>query len=158
MGIPELNVEQLKGKTNGKVLTVESKDYDVARTPWISSADQYPKIIVIVESVSDIVEAVLFASVSGLKIAVKNTGHGVLLPADGSLLTDVSKMNMVKVDEAKQICWVEAGAKWQVILEQVQQAGRAPLMGSSTDIGATRYTIGGSMGWHNDSRSILTLQ
>lgn len=143
----ELSVEMLQSKVSGQVLTAGSEDYDTARTPWDLSVVQYPKVIVLAESVEDILQAVDFARDHTLQVAATNTGHGIALPADNNMLIDVSLMNEVKIDTEKQTAWIEAGAKWSHVLDKAQNVGLAPLMGSSTDTGAIGYTLGGGMGW-----------
>jgi FAD/FMN-containing dehydrogenase len=51
------------------------------------------------------------------------------------------------VNPDTQTAWVSAGAKWGRVLEQTQSVGLAPLLGSSPDVGAVGYTLGGGMGW-----------
>ena len=42
---------------------------------------------------------------------------------------------------------VGGGAKWAAVLNPAQEHGLAPLLGSTTDVGAVGYTLGGGMGW-----------
>jgi FAD/FMN-containing dehydrogenase len=56
-------------------------------------------------------------------------------------------MQGVTIDAVAQTARVEAGVKWGVVLEKAQAAGLAPLLGSSPDVGAVGYTLGGGMGW-----------
>src|SRR5574339_481020 len=58
-----------------------------------------------------------------------------------------SQMTDVIVNAAAQTAWISAGAKWGRVLEQTQAVGLAPLLGSSPDVGAVGYTLGGGMGW-----------
>jgi FAD/FMN-containing dehydrogenase len=145
--IEALNLEELKARIKGSVLTAGSEEFDEARTPWLLSVNQWPAVIVIAENVLDIVEAVRFAKENGLKVAVKNTGHGVGLPANEGMLIVVSSLKRVNVDPDKKTAHIEAGAKWIDVLEKAQMEGLAPLMGSSSDVGAIGYTMGGGMGW-----------
>jgi len=147
MKTEELKIEELKERILGSVLTAESAGYDGARTSWLLSVNQWPAVIVVAANVQDIVEAVRFADENGLKVAVKNTGHGVARPANDSMLIVVSSLNKVSVDPDKKAAHIEAGAKWIDVLEKAQLEGLAPLMGSSSDVGAIGYTMGGGMGW-----------
>ena len=141
----ELNLDKLKIK--GRVLTAQSEGYDEARATWDLSVSQRPRVIVEPLDVEDIVAAVNFAKENNLNISVKNTGHGVALPADEHLLIVVSSMTGVSIDAEQQTAKVEAGAQWADVLEKVADLGLAPLMGSSSDVGAIGYTLGGGMGW-----------
>lgn len=142
-----MNLSDLKSKIKGRVITAESKEYDAARMPWLVTVDQTPLVIVAVKSAQDIAEAVQFAGANGLKISVKNTGHGIALPANDSMLILVSEMKEVSIDKDKQTARVEAGALWNDVLVKAHKEGLAPLMGSSSYVGAVGYTLGGGMGW-----------
>lgn len=138
---------QLRPAIQGTVITPDDPQYDEARQAWNLSVDQHPAMIVIADSVEDVVGAVQYAVQAGLSLTVQGTGHGVVRPADDSLLLITSKMKTVRVDEAAQTAWVEAGVKWGEVLEKAQAVGLAPLLGSSPDVGVVGYTLGGGMGW-----------
>ncbi|MCC7446051.1 MAG: FAD-binding oxidoreductase [Anaerolineae bacterium] len=121
--------------------------YDAARRAWNLTVDQHPALIVVAGNTSDIVEAVRFARQNGLSVAIMSTGHGIVLPADNSLLIVTSRMTGVHVDAESQTAWVEAGVKWGMVLEKAQTFGLAPLLGSSPSVGVVGYTLGGGMGW-----------
>ena len=143
----ELNLNELKSRISGDVLTADSENYDTARSLWNLSVIQRPAVIVAAETASDILEAVRFAKGNDLKIAVTNTGHGAALPANDSMLIVVSSMNEVEIDADKKTARVAAGAKWEDVLQKSHALGLAPLMGSTSDTGAVGYTLGGGMGW-----------
>lgn len=138
---------QLQPAIQGTVITPDDPQYDEARQAWNLSVDQHPAMIVIAAGVEDVVGAVRFAAQVGLNITVQGTGHGVVRPANDSLLLVTSKMKTVRVDAAAQTAWVEAGVKWGEVLAKAQAVGLAPLLGSSPDVGVVGYTLGGGMGW-----------
>lgn len=138
---------ELQAHIQGNVLTPEDPQYNEARKAWNLTVDQHPAVIVVARSVHDVVEAVQFARSAGLDIAVQSTGHGVVRPADNSLLIITSQLTRIRVDAKTQTAWVEAGAKWGMVLEKTQAVGLAPLLGSSPDVGVVGYTLGGGMGW-----------
>jgi FAD/FMN-containing dehydrogenase len=140
-------LDLLKAHTQGKVIVVGDEGYEDARKAWNLTVDQHPAVIVAPNSVIDVVEAVLFAREEGLSVAVQSTGHGVVRPADDSLLLLTSNMDQVRVDADTRSAWVEAGVKWGKVLAEAQQHGLAPLLGSSPNVGAIGYTLGGGMGW-----------
>jgi FAD/FMN-containing dehydrogenase len=140
-------LKRLRFGVGGQVLTPEEEGYDRARMAWNLTVDQHPAVIVIPRSADDIVEAVRFADSQNLAVAVKATGHGTIREANDSLLIDTSRMVDVHVNAAAQTAWVSAGAKWGRVLEAAQAVGLAPLLGSTPDVGAVGYTLGGGMGW-----------
>jgi FAD/FMN-containing dehydrogenase len=138
---------QLQSHVQGLVIAPGDPRYDEMRAAWNLTVDQHPALIVVAESAADIAEAVRFARTADLKLAVQATGHGVIHPADDSLLIITSQFTKVYVNAESRTAWVSAGAKWAKVLAQTQAVGLAPLLGSSPDVGAIGYTLGGGMGW-----------
>ena len=138
---------QARLSSDSRVIVPDDENYDAARQGWNLAVDQYPAMIVVAHTAEDVSEALRFAQSQGLDIAVTATGHGVIRKADHSMLIDTSKMAGVSVNASAQTAWVGAGTKWGAVLEAAQAAGLAPLLGSSPDVGAIGYTLGGGMGW-----------
>lgn len=131
----------------GKVNFATDSSYETARLAWNRVIDQHPEMIVFPESAADVVEALTFASQRSLPIAVQCTGHGLKRAANGALLINTSRMQSLRIDPQTQTAWVGAGVKWGTVLAQAQQHGLAPLLGSSPDVGAVGYSLGGGLGW-----------
>lgn len=142
-----MDLKTLEAQVKGRLLTPESEGYDEARTPWHLSVQQRPKLIVAARDAEDIAAAVRFAGENGLKVGVMNTGHGIARPADDNLLIHVSEMRGVEIDTEKKTARVQAGAEWADVLSKSQDAGLAPLLGSSSNVGAVGFSLGGGMGW-----------
>jgi hypothetical protein len=143
-----VSLEKLQSRIQGAVFMPGEMGYDDARKAWNLTVDHRPAVIVIARSTADVVEAVRFSNEKDLGIAVQATGHGTSRAADNdSLLIVMAQMRNVVVDTKGQTAWVEGGAKWGVVLEKAQNSGLAPLLGSSPDVGAVGYTLGGGMGW-----------
>lgn len=140
-------LDQIRARVSGQVLTAQDDGYDTARQAWNLTVNQYPALIVVAATAKDIAEAVCFADEQNLDIAVKGGAHGTIREANGSMLIVTSQMTDVIVSAAAKTAWVSAGAKWGRVLEQTQAVGLAPLLGSSPDVGAVGYTLGGGMGW-----------
>jgi hypothetical protein len=145
--LTEAALSRLRSYVSGDVITPEEPVYAQARMAWNLLVDQHPAVIVLAESASDVAEAVRFANSEGLGGAVQSTGHGNVRPADDCLLILTSPMRDIQVDATAQTAWIQAGAKWGMVLEKTQALGLAPLLGSSPDVGAIGYTLGGGMGW-----------
>jgi hypothetical protein len=138
---------ELQGNVKGRVITPADPAYDEARRAWDLTVRQWPAAILVAKDAPDIAAAMRFAQQEGLTVAVQSTGHGVVRPADDSLLILTSEMVEIRVDAASQTAWVGAGAKWGMVLERTQPFGLAPLLGSSPDVGVVGYTLGGGLGW-----------
>ena len=138
---------QLQARIQGQVIAPGEARYDELRAAWNLTVDQHPALIVMAVSANDIAEAVRYARAADLKVAVQATGHGVIRPANGSLLILTANLTEVRVDAAARTAWVSAGTKWGKVLAATHAVGLAPLLGSSPDVGAIGYTLGGGMGW-----------
>lgn len=79
----QLRLDNLRSRVRGRVILPGDSDYDEARRAWNLTVEQRPEVIVVAENTTDIVEAVRYARMAGLGIAVMATGHGVARPADG---------------------------------------------------------------------------
>jgi FAD/FMN-containing dehydrogenase len=99
------------------------------------------------ETANDVAEAVRFARANDMHVVVQATGHGFTLPANDAMLINMSLMNYVKVNADAQTAWIEGGSKWWPVLEKAQAVGLMPLLGSTPDVGAVGYTLGGGVGW-----------
>jgi FAD/FMN-containing dehydrogenase len=140
-------VAGLRDRVAGAVLTERDPGYAESCAAWNVLFQHHPAVLVVAETSSDIAAAVRFARAGGFRVAVQATGHGVARPADGAVLIVTSKMTDVTIDPARRTAKVAAGAKWGAVLAPAQAHGLAPLLGSTTDVGAIGYTLGGGMGW-----------
>lgn len=137
----------LRSKMAGNIITPQDPQYDQARLAWNRVVDQYPAVIVQPVDTTDVVTAVTFAQQNGLGIAVQATGHGNVRPANDAMLILTSAMQAVRINSEAQTAWVSAGAKWAPVLKKAQAVGLAPLLGSTPNVGAVGYTLGGGFGW-----------
>lgn len=63
------------------------------------------------------------------------------------MLIVTSAMKAVHVDVSARTACVEAGVRFQELLDQSVKYGLAPLMGTSPHVGVIGYTLGGGIGW-----------
>lgn len=104
-----------------------------------------PAAVVAAESAEDVAAAVRHAAGHGLSVAVQATGHG-LTAGTGGLLISTRRMTGVEIDAAARTARVEAGARWEAVIEAAGEHGLAPLSGSSPDVGVVGYTLAGGFG------------
>jgi FAD/FMN-containing dehydrogenase len=105
-----------------------------------------PALAVGATCAADVAAAVSFAVAHGLPVAVQATGHGAVGNAAGSLMITTRRMQGVQVDPARRTARVEAGVKWERVLELAAQHGLTGLCGSTSDVGVVGYTLGGGVG------------
>jgi len=140
-------VSKLKSTIKGSVYVPGEPGYEEGRRVWNLTVDQHPALVVNATSAEDIAAAVGFASGQGVGVALQSTGHGVGRRADGCVLIRTARLNSVQVDSASSTAYVESGVQWGTVLAKAQEAGLAPLLGSSPDVGVAGYTLGGGLGW-----------
>ncbi len=141
-------VETLRAEVRGEVLFREDSGYAEAVATYNLISVQRPAVVLIAESAADVVAGVRFAREQGLAVTVQATGHGARRIADDQCLMIVtSRMNHFHINAAAKTAWVEAGSKWEPILEAAHEVGLAPLVGSTPDVGVVGYTLGGGLGW-----------
>src|SRR6516165_1655406 len=143
------DLEALRATIAGQVSVPGQAGYDQARQAWNLTVDERPSVVVVAESVSDVVEAVRYARTHDMRIAPQGTGHGAvpLEPLDGAVLLRTTPMRQVDIDPAASIARVEAGAMWQDVVVPAAEHGLAALAGISPNVGVAGYTLGGGLGW-----------
>jgi FAD binding domain len=136
----------LRRRVDGAVLVPGDEGFQAAALTWSQGSAHQPSTIVVAADVGDVIATVTFAAEVGVGLGVQATGHGVALPVDGVLLV-TSHMDEIEIDAEERTAWVGAGCRWEPVLAAAQEHGLAPLVGSSTAIGAVGYTLGGGLGW-----------
>jgi len=139
--------QDLAARLRGTVTGPEDPGYDAGRAAWNLVVDQHPAVIVRAADADDVAAAVRWAAAREFGVAIQATGHGVARPADDTLLLLTGDMGEVQVDALSATARIEAGAKWEAVLGKAAPEGLAPLLGSSPDVGAVGYTLGGGLGW-----------
>ncbi len=138
---------ELRSRIAGTVVTPADPAYDELRLAWNRSYEHHPALVVVPASAADVAVAVRYAASTGMPVAVQATGHGVARPASGGMLLLTHRLDEVAVDAGAWTARIGAGAKWEKVLGPATAAGLAPLLGSTPDVSAVGYTLGGGMGW-----------
>lgn len=120
--------------------------YDALRSGFNIAIDHRPAMVIDATGPADIRAAVELATESRRPVAVMNTGHGASVPADDAVLIRIGRMNRVEIDPVHRTARIEAGALWRDVIEAAAPHGLAPLNGTSPDVGAVGYTLGGGIG------------
>ena len=142
-------VEGLKGKLRGHMVLPGDDTYDEVRTVWNAMIDRKPAIIVRCAGVSDVMNSVNFAREHELLLAVRGGGHSFAGNAvcDGGIVIDLSPMQGVRVDPAKQTAHAQPGVIWINFDIETQAFGLATTGGTNSDTGIAGLTLGGGHGW-----------
>jgi hypothetical protein len=128
--------------------TVIAPDDDGFAGALISYTAPGPAVIVVAASSDDVVAAVRFAAVEGLKVAIRSRGHAgpIFSPAGDRLLLDLRALAGVSIDE-HGIVTVGPGASWGDVASEVQKHGLAITSGDTADVGVGGLALGGGIGW-----------
>ena len=138
---------ELRSKITGDVLAPGDTSYDEMRLAWNRAFEHRPTMIVVPTSPADVSIAVRHAVKTNQHVAIQATGHGVAAIANGAMLILTHKLDSVTVDTEAWTARIGSGAKWELVLGPASAAGLAPLLGSTPDVSAVGYTLGGGMGW-----------
>lgn len=143
----EGSVEELRARITGSVVTPDDPAFEDLRLAWNLAYEHHPSLITIPESAADVAAAIGYAVERHMPITVQTTGHGVARPADGGMLLLTHRLDAVTIDRDAWTARIGGGAKWAAVLGPATDVGLAPLLGSTPDVGAAGYTLGGGMGW-----------
>jgi FAD/FMN-containing dehydrogenase len=89
---------------------------------------------------------VSWAVAHDLRVAVQATGHGPVRNAAGSMMITTRRMQGLSIDPVRRVARVEAGVKWERVLQAAAEHGLAGLCGSSSGVGVVGYSLGGGVG------------
>ena len=142
------DVQQFASRLRGQLLQPGDREYEDARKVWNGMIDRRPALIARCAAVADVVEAVNFARVHRLPLAVRGGGHNVagLATCDGGLLIDLGPMKGIRVDPAARTARAEGGVRWGDLDRATQAHGLATPGGAISDTGIAGLTLGGGYG------------
>jgi FAD/FMN-containing dehydrogenase len=143
--IGPVDIAELRLSVAGPVLVPEDDRYAEEIPAWNTAVPQQPRVVVGVTTEDDVQAAVRFARLRGMPVAVAATGHGHVVASDAAVLVSTRRLDAVVVDAAARTVRIGAGALWQDVVDAAARHGLAPLAGSSADVGAVGYTLGGGL-------------
>ena len=105
-----------------------------------------PAVVVGATCADDVAAAARYAADTGRRLAVQATGHGLVDPLHGTVLVTTRRLTEIVVDPATATARIGAGVRWRQVIDATAPHGLAPLNGSSSQVGAVGYTLGGGLG------------
>lgn len=133
----------------GEIIMPDAESFDEARTIWNGMIDKFPGLIVQVSNEQDVVNAVNFARVYDILLAIRSGGHNIAGKAlvDGGLVIDFSSMQAVTMNLGENTVKVAPGATLADIDHVTQQHGLVVPTGINSTTGIAGLTLGGGFGW-----------
>ncbi len=144
-----VDIEFLKRRVAGEVITPSDASFDSARRVWNAMIDRRPAVIVRPRHAGDVASAVKFAREQRLTLSIRGGAHSVagMGTCDDGLVIDFSSMKNIAVDPAKRTAVAEPGVKWTEFDAATQAHGLATTGGTVGDTGIAGLTLGGGFGW-----------
>ena len=139
------DVAALAAAVTGPVLLPGDDDFTRETATFNLSLMHRPALAIGASTPGDVQAAVTFAAEHQLPVAVLATGHGAVVSADGAVLINTSRMNGVRIDEESMTARVEAGVRWQQVIDEAAKVDLAPMAGSSPLVGVVAYHLGGGL-------------
>lgn len=143
----DAGIDALRRSLDGSAFAPDDPEFSSLRRSWNLSFEHRPAVIVQPSHTADVATTIEWATALGFPVAVQATGHGVIRLADRAVLILTSNLDEVTIDADAWTARIGAGAKWEKVLGPAGAAGLAPLLGSTPDVSAVGYTLGGGMGW-----------
>ena len=141
-----MDIQELRLVLNGPVFVPGEPGYDDERAGFNLAVQQQPSVIVGATNAHDVAAAVDFAAGHHLPVSVHATGHGAAVSGFGAVMISTRRMKGISIDPANRLARVEAGVRWQAVIDAAAEHGLAPLNGSSPTVGVVSYTLGGGVG------------
>ncbi|MCU1570216.1 MAG: FAD-binding protein [Naasia sp.] len=145
-GISSEDVAGLRDAVTGAVFLRDDEGLADEAACFNTAIVHDPDVVVGARTTADVVEAVRFAGIHSLPVFVQATGHGAFAPITVGLLITTGRMTGVSIDRKTSVASIGAGTRWGEVVEAASRYGLAPITGSSTNVGAIGYTLGGGLG------------
>ncbi|SDT46780.1 FAD-binding oxidoreductase [Microlunatus soli] len=119
--------------------------YQAARAD--NTPDHYPAAIVVARTADDIRAGVRAAAELERPLAVRATGHGSVVAADGAVLISTAAMKKIIIDPVRRVARLQPGLRWAEVIAAAEPYGLSPTSGDFPGVGVAGFTTGGGVGW-----------
>ena len=145
---PQRAIDQLRARLSGEIITPDDANYDAARPAWNLTVDQRPALIVVPENGNDVAER--GPPRPGRGSRHRGPGHGprgrASPPTAACWCSPTGSTRSWSTATPGPPGSAPASSGPRCSTERRSTAWR-PLLGSSPEVGAVGYTLGGGMGW-----------
>ncbi|WP_438016556.1 FAD-binding oxidoreductase [Sorangium sp. So ce315] len=135
-------------RLTGRVVLPGDPGYDDAREGYNARFSRHPSAVVFCQDAQDVASAVRWATARGVEIRARSGRHcyegfSVL---DAGLVIDVSDLRNVRVDRARSVAVIGAGADLITVYDALGQVGVTIPAGSCPTVSIAGLTLGGGFG------------
>ena len=141
-----IDLTELVAALEGPLLTPADPGFAAELSGSNLSYVHTPELVVGAASVGDVQLAVRFAAEHGMHVTVRATGHGDHATITHGMVITMKRLDAVEIDPTDRIATIGGGARWASVVAAAGVHGLAPVAGSSTNVGATGYLLGGGLG------------
>jgi hypothetical protein len=135
--------------TNVRFLLRNDAEYLKHRQIFNKRITAMPKAIAVCANEKGVQEAIAYAQITRLPVAVKSGGHSFegFSTNEGGLMIDLSGMNRPIYNRTSKRLTIQPGAKLGGVYEYLNQYGRLIPAGSCAGVGVAGLTLGGGYGF-----------
>lgn len=142
----EESLERLRATVRGGVFLPDEEGFAASVAAFNLLVVHRPQLVVAAASEDDVVAAVRFGSENSLPVRVFSTGHGSYDPVTDGILITTSGLTGLTIDPESRVASIGAGHRWSEVIPEAAALGLAPIVGSSANVSAVGYTLGGGVG------------
>jgi FAD/FMN-containing dehydrogenase len=141
-------LDELRGRVRGDIITPEDAAYDDARKVYNGSIDKRPAAIVRCFDAADVAIAIGYARAQSLEASIRGAGHSGagFAVAEGGLVIDLSPQRWVRVDPEARLVQVGGGCTLADIDHATHAYGLAVPSGTFGTTGIGGLALGGGIG------------
>lgn len=138
-------LDGLEQRLTGPLWRPGSQDYEREVVGFNLAVTHQPDVVVVAADRADVQAVLQFACATGTQVTVQATGHGAVAPVTNGILLKTARLDTLQVDTEGRTVRVGAAVRWREVIEACAPLGLAPLNGSSSDVSAVGYTVGGGL-------------
>lgn len=151
-----MDATELQGRVEGRVTAAIDRGYEDLRRGLVwnqLTPARYPRMVVQVATEQDVVEAVRFARVHNLKVAVRGGGHSwVGFPLrDGSLLIDLGCLKRAQINAEARTATIQPAINGRELNRQLAAHGLAFPVGHCPSVPMSGFLLNGGLGWNSNA-------
>jgi len=140
-----IHITALATELTGPLLTPGTPDYEEEVAAFNTAVTHQPALVVGAADAADVQAAIRYAAAHNLPVGVQATGHGAIEAIAVGVLISTRRLDQLAIDPGRRTATVGAGVRWRAVIDAAAPYGLAPLNGSSSDVSAVGYTLGGGL-------------